>query len=72
MNLTEVAIGQEYIVKEIDTDDQELNAFLFSLGLYSGESVTVISRKKKLCFISIKDSRYCIDGALAGSIEVFE
>lgn len=70
MNLTEVTEGIEYIIKEIHTDDEELDAFLFSLGCYSGEPITVVSRKKKTCVVSIKDSRYSIDNQLAEAILV--
>lgn len=72
MNLTGVIEGKEYIIKDIFTGDEELDAFLFSLGCYSGEPITVVSRKKKTCVVSIKDSRYSIDSALAAAIEVFE
>ena len=72
MNLTTVIEGKEYIIKDIVTFDEELDAFLFSLGLYSGEPITVVSRKKKTCVVSIKDSRYSIDIQLAAAIEVFE
>ncbi len=68
MNLTDAQEGKEYIVREIDTDDEELNAFLFSLGCYSGEPITVISRMKGGCVISIKDGRYNIDNQLAAAI----
>lgn len=70
MNLTEVQLGEEYIVKEIMTDDEELDAFLFSLGCYSGEPITVISRKKSGCVVSVKDGRYNIDKQLAEAIIV--
>ena len=70
MNLTEAVIGEEYIVKEIRTDDEELNSFLFTLGCYSGEPVTVISRKKRCCTVAIKDGRYNIDNLLAEAILV--
>ena len=70
MNLTEAQIGEEYIVKEIQTDDEELDAFLFSLGCYSGEPITVIAQKKNNCVVSIKDGRYNIDYLLAEAIEV--
>ena len=70
MNLTEAQIGEEYIVKEIQTDDEELDAFLFSLGCYSGEPITVVSRKKRSCVVSIKDGRYNIDNFLAEAIIV--
>ena len=70
MNLTEVQIGKEYIVKEINTNDEELNSFLFSLGCYSGEPITVISKKKSSCIIVIKEARYNIDMQLAKAINV--
>ena len=70
MNLTSAEVGKEYTVKNIITFDDELDAFLFSLGLYSGEPITVVSRKKKTCMVSIKDSRYCIDSALCEAIEI--
>lgn len=72
MNLTGVIEGKEYIIKDIFTGDEELDAFLFSLGCYSGEPITVVTHKKKTCVVSIKDSRYSIDSALAAAIEVFE
>ena len=68
MNLTEAQIGEEYIIKEILTDDEELDAFLFTLGCYSGEPITVVSRKKSGCTVSIKDGRYNIDNQLAQAI----
>ena len=68
MNLTEAQVGVEYIVKRIDTDDEELNAFLFTLGCYSGEPITVIARRKGGCTVSIKDGRYNIDNELASAI----
>ena len=70
MNLTEANVGEEYIVKEIRTDDEEMDAFLFTLGCYSGEPVTVISRKRGGCVVSIKDGRYNIDNQLAEAIIV--
>ena len=70
MNLKSAIEGQEYIVKQIVTDDDELNAFLFSLGCYSGEPITVVSHLKKSCVVSIKDGRYNIDHELADAIIV--
>ena len=70
MNLNLALEGVEYIVRSIETDDEELNAFLFSLGCYSGEPVTVISRRKGNCTIAIKDGRYTIDSQLAEAIQV--
>lgn len=68
MNLTEVNAGEEYVIKDINTNDEELNAFLFSLGCYSGETITVVSRKRNGCVVSIKDGRYNIDNELASAI----
>ncbi len=68
MNLLSAQEGTEYIIKEIVTDDEELDAFLFSLGCYSGEPITVISHIKGGCVVSIKDGRYNIDSQLAEAI----
>ena len=68
MNLTHAVEGQEYVISEIITGDEELDAFLFSLGCYSGEKITVISRLKGTCVVSIKDARYSIDNQLAEAI----
>lgn len=68
MNLTAAQEGKEYIIQRIETDDEELNAFLFSLGCYSGEPITVISHLKSGCTVSIKDGRYNIDNQLAEAI----
>lgn len=70
MNLTVAELGKEYIVKSIGTEDDELNAFLFSLGCFSGEPITVISRRRGGCTVSIKDGRYNIDNQLAAAIAV--
>ena len=68
MTLNEATLGTEYVIEQIDTDDEEMNAFLFSLGCYSGEPVTLVSRKGKGRVISVKDARYCIDEELANAI----
>ena len=68
MTLLDAIEGKEYIIRAIETDDEELDAFLFSLGCYSGESITVVSRKKSSCTVSIKDGRYNIDNQLAEAI----
>ena len=70
MNLTTAEVGKEYIIRTIETDAEELNAFLFSLGCYSGEPITVVSRKKRNMTVSIKDGRYNIDDQLAETIIV--
>ncbi|MBQ7962680.1 MAG: ferrous iron transport protein A [Clostridia bacterium] len=70
MNLTTAVEGKEYMIDRIDTDDEEMDAFLFSLGCYSGEPITVISHLKGGCIVSIKDGRYNIDNQLAEAIIV--
>ena len=70
MNLTAAQEGKEYIIQRIETDDEELNSFLFSLGCYSGEPITVVSRRRKTCVVSVKDGRYSIDDQLASAIIV--
>lgn len=70
MTLRDAVEGIEYTVKAIETDDEELDAFLFSLGCYSGEPITVISRRKGGCVVSIKDGRYNIDNELAEAIVI--
>lgn len=62
--------GKEYIVQRIVADDEELEAFLFSLGCYSGEPITVVSRRRGTCVVSIKDGRYSIDNELADAIVI--
>ncbi|HEZ7991179.1 MAG TPA: FeoA family protein [Ruminococcus sp.] len=70
MTLKDAIEGKEYTVKSINTDDDELNSFLFSLGCYSGEAITVVSHLKNSCVVSIKDGRYNIDHQLADAIEI--
>lgn len=70
MTLLNAIEGKEYVILEINTDDEELNAFLFSLGCYSGELITVVSHLKSGCVVSIKESRYNIDKQLAEAIVV--
>lgn len=70
MKLKEAIEGKEYIIENINTDDEELNSFLFSLGCYIGEPITVVSHLKRSCIVSIKDARYNIDKELAEAITV--
>ena len=72
MTLATAPEGQEYIIQRINTDDEELNSFLFSLGCYSGEPITVVSRRRRNLTVSIKDGRYNIDEQLADAIVVAE
>lgn len=70
MNLLQAQEGQEYTIRAINTDDEELDAFLFSLGCYSGEPITVVSHTRSGYVVSIKDARYNIDSQLAEAIEI--
>ena len=70
MKLTDATEGKEYIVNSINTKDEELNAFLFSLGSYSAEPITVIAHRKGGCVVSIKDGRYNMDKDLAKAISL--
>jgi len=70
LNLMTAEEGKEYIIRNIATDDEEMDAFLFSLGCYSGEPITVVSRMKRGCVIAVKDARYNIDAQLAQAIMV--
>lgn len=70
MTLLEAEVGKEYIIQDIVTHDDELDSFLFTLGCYRGEPITVILRKRSSCVVSIKDGRYSIDKYLAGAISV--
>lgn len=72
MNLTSAQEGKPYIIQRIETDDEELNAFLFSLGCYSGEPITVVARRRSSFTVSIKDGRYNIDSQLAEAIVIME
>ncbi len=71
MKLSEATPYKEYIIEKITTDDEELNSFLFSLGCYSGEPITVISHLKGGVVVSIKDGRYSLDNNLAAAIEIY-
>ena len=70
MNLLDAQVEEEYIIKEIVTDDEEMDSFLFTLGCYRGEPITVISHLKSGCVVSIKDGRYTIDNQLAEAIMI--
>ena len=70
MTLKDALEGKEYVIEQIETDDEELNAFLFSLGCYAGEPITVVSHLKDGCVVSIKDGRYNIDYQLAEAIVI--
>ncbi len=72
MKLKNAPEGRGYIIKSIDTNDSELNTFLFSLGCYPGQEITLVSHLKGGCIVYIKDGRYSIDNQLAEAIKVNE
>ena len=70
MTLLEAQVGHEYTIRAIETQDEEMDAFLFSLGCYTGEAITVISHLKGSCVVSVKDGRYNMDNQLAQTIRI--
>ena len=68
MTLMDAEPGKTYIIKEINTDDDEMNSFLFRLGCYQGEPITLISKKRNSCIVVIKDSRYNLDKMLSEAV----
>ena len=70
MNLLDAEEGKEYIVRKLKTEDEELDSFLFSLGCFTGEAITVVTKRKYGCVVAIKDGRYSIDRQLAEAIEI--
>jgi ferrous iron transport protein A len=70
MTLLNAELGKEYFIRSIETDDEEMDSFLFSLGCYAGEPITVISRRRGTCVVSIKDGRYTMGDELAECIEI--
>ena len=70
MTLKEAELGKEYLIQQINIEDGELEAFLFSLGCYAGEPITAISRRRGGCTVAIKDGRYYIDTRLASAVSV--
>lgn len=70
VTLKEANEGEEYIIKSVKTDDEELDSFLFSLGCYAGERIAVVTKRRRGCVVTIKDGRYSIDDALASAITV--
>ena len=71
MTLLNAELGKEYMIRAIETDDDEMDSFLFSLGCYAGEPITVISRRRGTCVVSIKDGRYTVGDELAECIKLY-
>ncbi len=69
-NLTEAELKKEYIIKGINTDDEEIKNFLFSLGCYEGQKIIIVSKLHKNYIVLVKDARYSIDEELASAISI--
>ncbi len=69
-NLVEAAINVPYVIRDVNTPDLKMKEFLFTLGCYPGETVTVISVLAENYVINVKDARYSIDTELARAILV--
>lgn len=72
MTLRDAEEGKEYLIARIDSNDEALNAFLFTLGCYSGEPITVVKKRRSGAVVAIKDGRYSIDTALSEAIVLEE
>ena len=70
MSLWNAHEGKSYTIQQLNTNDAELDAFLFSLGCYAGEPITVVSRRWGSCVVAIMDGRYNIDRQLAEAIRI--
>lgn len=70
MTLAEASLNTTYTITGVDTDDEELNSFLFTLGCYEGEKITIVSTISNSLVVAIRDGRYNIDKKLASVIGV--
>ena len=68
MSLLDAREGKRYQIRSIDLQDDALTAFLFSLGCYSQEPITVVKHRRNGCTVSIKNGRYHMDRHLAKAI----
>ncbi|MDW7685284.1 MAG: FeoA family protein [Bacillota bacterium] len=67
-NLTHADINLPYVIKGIDAHDEGTKDFLFTLGCFEGEKVTVITVLADNYIINLKNARYSIDKGLAKAI----
>jgi len=70
MALAKGKLNTTYTVQSVNTDQEDLREFLFTLGCYPGEKVTIISKLASNYIVNIKDARYSIDEDLANAIMV--
>lgn len=70
VSLNNAEINQKHRIININVDDSEIIDFLFTLGCYEGEYITVISKQRDNLVVCVKDARYSIDSELAEVIIV--
>ncbi len=70
VDVSSAEMGREYIISKIVTNDEEMSRFLFSLGCFEGEPITLVSVLNGTYVVSIKDARYSIDKELAQAIRL--
>ena len=68
LDLTNADLNTPYTIKRINAREEGMKEFLFALGCYEGEKVTVISVLAQNIVIHVKDARYSIDEDLARAI----
>jgi len=66
--LAEAVVGTSYTIKAIDTDDEEMQHFLLTLGCFEGEIISVVSIISETYVIVVKGARYSIDRELASAV----
>ena len=71
MTLNDAELLKEYMIEKISANDEELESFLFSLGCYAGEKITVVAKRNGTLVVALKDARYSIDTALAQEISIY-
>lgn len=70
MTINDATEGREYVIRQIESDDEEMKSFLFTLGCYEGEKITLKIRRRGVIIINLKDAKYSIDRNLAEAIKV--
>ena len=70
MLLTQANENTTHIISGIETEDEDMKAFLFSLGCYKGQEISLITKKKHSLVISLKEARYNIDTCLGEAIKI--
>jgi len=69
MLLSKAKIGQTFNIKQVE-GKEKVKKFLFTLGCFEGEEITLISKLAGNYVVNIKDSRYALDENMAKSIVI--